>query len=102
MEPYLKKEDWPKTVEDAVSFLIAQLSANYKKNLIHSEFDDLLNYNRFLGMNIRNALGLWRGNDALMRSCLDLRKSTNYDPDYVSLILIEEVWKELTKKNTNK
>ena len=63
--------DLPQTVCGAVSFIIEHLSESYKEQLMQSEYDNLLNYNRFLGMNIRNSLGLWRGNDALMRSCLN-------------------------------
>ncbi len=100
MNPDFKEINMPETVGDAVTYIIARLSEEYKQSLMNSEFENLLNYNRFLGMNIRNMLYLWRGNDALMKSCLNLRKIYDYDPDIVSLILIEEVWKELTRRSS--
>jgi hypothetical protein len=46
-------------------------------------------------MRIRNDYGLLRGNTELMKSCLSLRENGQFDPDIVSLIIIEEVWKKL-------
>lgn len=65
--------------------------------VIQTKFDDLIMFNRLWGIRIRNDYGLWRGNTELMNSCLSLRENGQFDPDSISMIIIEEVWKELQK-----
>ena len=95
---FLDKENWPRTHEAAVSLMIEKLSHDWKETIAATDYSKLVNLNRLLGMGIRNYLGLWRGNEELMKSCLQLRKMVQLDPDVVSLIIIEEIWKRLNEK----
>lgn len=90
-----KKEDWPKTYEEAVYNIINKLNDDTKAEILETKYEKLIGFNRLWGMGIRNNFGLWRGNHELMQSCMKLRDIDSYDPDIVSLIIIEEVWKKL-------
>ena len=91
------KKDWPRTCPDVVSEIVNKMDPESKIIVIETKFDDLIRFNRLWGMRIRNDYGLWRGNTELMTSCCSLRENCHFDPDSVSMIIIEEVWKELQK-----
>jgi hypothetical protein len=65
--------------------------------------DELLGlYCPGLGMWVRNAYGLWQGNDALLASCLDFSRTHELlfrswgDPEDASMTIIEALWLRLT------
>jgi hypothetical protein len=76
---------------------IAQSLDDESRTLVKSTaYDDLIQFHFSWGMGIRNSTGLWSGNDALNRSCAQLRGgSEKIHPDDVSMIVIQEVWKIL-------
>lgn len=62
-------ENWPRTLETAVSAILAGMKAKDKRILKSFQKEDLIRYHFGWGTGIRNSMGLWRGNEALMRSC---------------------------------
>jgi hypothetical protein len=94
---FTNRKDWPKTCPDAISEIVSKMDPESINLVIQTKFDDLIKFHRLWGMRIRNDYGLCRGNTKLMNSCLSLRENGQFDPDIVSMIIIEEVWKELQK-----
>ena len=77
-----------------------KLDAESRSLVKATEYDDLVVFHHGWGTGIRNASGLWAGNDELNRSCARLRgRDETIHPDGVSMIVIEEVWKLLQEVN---
>lgn len=57
--------------------------------------DDLIEFHFGWGMGIRNAFGLWGGNEALLQSCAEARGYPFIHPDDASMVIIEAVWERL-------
>lgn len=76
---------------------VAQSLDDESRTIVKStEYDDLIQFHHGWGTGIRNASGLWAGNDELNLSCARLRdRDSKMHPDNVSMIIIEEVWKLL-------
>lgn len=76
---------------------VAQSLDDESRTIVKStEYDDLIQFHHGWGTGIRNASGLWAGNDELNLSCARLRdRDSKMHPDGVSMIIIEEVWKLL-------
>ena len=82
----------PMIISDLNGTILAindKLAAIFGKNK-----EDLIHYYFGLGMYIRNAFGLWRGNKALLDDC---SKGEQVHPDTVSMIIIEALWEDLRK-----
>ena len=90
------KENWPATFEEAVSVLFTGLSAKDKETLRQTPREDLIQYHFSWGMDIRNAFGLWAGNDALLKSVCG---GAPCDPDDASMIIIAAVWEKVQNEN---
>ena len=86
-----ERNSWPKSVKDAVSLLVAELSEKEKQEIRRTPKEDLIKYHHTWGMAIRNGFGLRRGNQALMKD------TGAEDPDGASMVLIEAVWEHLQK-----
>ena len=86
----MKKNNWPVTLEDAVKQTLSMLSAKDKKHIAKMPEEKTILLHMSLGMQIRNSFGLHQGNEALMIAC-----GNPFDPDEVSGIIIEAVWKKL-------
>lgn len=83
---------WPKTVDEAVNTLEKDMiPADTLDQIRAMPRSDLIKLHFGLGMYIRNKLGLWRGNDALLKSCGDV------DPEDCSMQIIERLWDRLQK-----
>ena len=98
----LNESQWPQTISSAVDWIISTLDENQKQLIQETKADDLIMLHFGLGMFIRNELGLYRGNDALMRDCtksegIDEKSYFAYDADTASGVLSEAVWKRLNK-----
>jgi len=115
------KMSQPSTVQEAVQFLIKNMTKKDQEYFINTKFDDLIQFHHGLGMWIRNNFGLWTGNDDLKRNCLAIQKEKyldqyKSDQDYyeklvnqfgkkvlpeimhaddASFIIIQECWKAL-------
>lgn len=88
-----ERNSWPKSVKDAVSLLIAELSETDKEEIRGTPKENLIKYHHGWGMAIRNGFGLWRGNEALMKD------TGAEDPDGASMVLIRAVWEALQKSD---
>lgn len=82
---------FPKTLDEAVKYLIATLDQDVKDIYKRTQRHNLVNYHFSLGMYIRNQFGLWAGNYDLLKSC----GSEDMHPDDASMIIIQELWKRL-------
>jgi len=92
MEDIVNREYWPKTREEAVSYIIEQLDGTFKNKLQSIPKNELINYHFSWGMGIRNGLGLWTGNEYLLAA-------TGHDhPDDASIVIMEAIWDRLNKK----
>lgn len=89
----MNQKQWPATIDEAVGVVIATLSDEDKVLIAAMPQFELIGMHFGLGMWIRNNLGLWQGNDALMRSIR--KRDPGAHPDDVSMLVIEDVWKRL-------
>jgi len=87
----------PKTVEQAVSQLMTELSIYDKQKIKNTPKDSLSNLHFSLGMNIRNAFGLWSGNEELLKSCRLITGKKDLHVDDASSIIINALWERLQK-----
>jgi hypothetical protein len=87
-----RSETWPRTVEQAVAVLLPGLDEKERETIRGMPRGDLIRFHHGWGMGIRNDLGLWRGNDDLLRACGE--KHT----DDASMVIIEAVWDALQKE----
>lgn len=79
----------PASVAEAVPIIIEQLSAEEVEQLRKLERNELIGLHFGLGMWIRNHLGLWEGNQSL------LKDTGKIDPDDASMVILQAVWEEL-------
>jgi hypothetical protein len=61
-----RKKNYPSTLPDAVEFCLKRLPVRTLEVLLHPESSEL-DHHFGLGMWVRNSLGLWQGNQALMK-----------------------------------
>jgi hypothetical protein len=87
-----EKKNWPKTVDEAVTRIVSQLSEEDKKIVRDTPKEDLIQFHHGWGTGIRNSFGLWRGNRALMEDC----KAKH--PDSASMVIIRAVWDRLQEE----
>jgi hypothetical protein len=86
-----KGKIWPENLDEAVKQILSVMPMTNRATLRKMERDELLNLHFCWGIDIRNRLGLWEGNEALMRDC-----KANH-PDDASRVIIEAVWVGLQK-----
>jgi hypothetical protein len=80
----------PDTVERAVDRLVMVLDIEEQAEIAGTSLDDLVdNYHFSLGLQIRNAFGLWGKNSALMASCGSLLA------DDASSVILTALWVRL-------
>ncbi len=58
--------EWPHTIDKAMDRLLHELPDEDKERLRALSASDLIDLHFSLGMYIRNAFGLWQGNDSLL------------------------------------
>lgn len=86
------KKQWPETVDQAVGVLLGLLPEDEKVKIAAMAQDDLVALHFGLGMWIRNNLGLWSENRALLES------SGAQTPDDASGVIIEVLWRRLQEE----
>jgi hypothetical protein len=89
----MTEDAWPATVDEAVTRLLAGLSADDKARVRATPAEDLILFHHGWGTGIRNAFGLWRGNRALLEAC------GGGHPDDASMVIIRSVWERLQKRS---
>ena len=87
----------PKTLDEAVAFLLSQLSSKQKMKIARLSEEGLMALRPSLGVYITDKFKLW-GNEALVESCRRFSETTDMDPDQASVIIITEVWEKLQDK----
>jgi len=101
-DDFLKEEEWPKTVKEAIEKLKEMLSEKDLEAIRNMKENELIQLHFSLGLFIRNQFGLWQGNNSLIRDALrvsgeevDEGEIMIVIPDRISGIIIEEFWKDL-------
>jgi hypothetical protein len=78
----------PKTIEEAVRYLILTLSEQEGRRIGRMSKEELLSLHHDWGAFIRNSFGMWGDNRDLLEAC----GSPAMHPDSASAILIQSVW----------
>jgi hypothetical protein len=91
----IKKVSFPRTVDQAVTRLISDLSLRDKTKIAKLREEELVSLYFSLGEYIRNAFGLWSGNRELMESCRTLSGMTELQEDDASAFIVKEFLKRL-------
>ncbi|MDH3975367.1 MAG: lipocalin family protein [Deltaproteobacteria bacterium] len=87
---------WPKSKAEAVAILKQKMKEKDLQELAATPKEDLIGKYHFgLGMYIRNAFGIWRGNKDLWE---DLTQGKPTHPDDLSGIIIEALWEDIQDK----
>lgn len=86
------KLQWPETVDQAVGVLLGLLPEGEKAKIAAMSQDDLVALHLGLGIWIRNNLGLWSENRALLES------ARAQNPDDASAVIIEALWQRLREE----
>jgi hypothetical protein len=89
----------PRTVDEAVERLLANISLNDEILLATMTEDDLTDFHFSLGHRIRNEFGLWSGNDALLESCRIMAGREDLHVDDASCVIIKSLWVRLKKED---
>jgi len=85
-------EEWPRTVDEAASRVLAKVAETHKQELIRLRLPKdkfVAPHHEAWGRQIRNDFGLWEGNEALMTACRAAH------PDDASRAIIEAIWEKL-------
>lgn len=85
----------PATIAAAVRQIVGAMPESDKRTLRATQREDLIDYHHGWGRDIRNELGLWGGNDALLADCGRAAGSAYLHPDDCSMLIIEAVWDAL-------
>ena len=93
----LRGTGMPKTVDEAVKRLIANLPLKFKVDLSKMDEGELINLHFSFGAFIRNQFGLWSGNEDLLNDCRQVSGITFMNPDDATAFIIWELWKRLRK-----
>lgn len=89
----MNQKQWPATIDEAAGVVIAALHEAEAAKIAGMPESELIHLHFELGMWIRNNLGLWQGNDALMQALRE--REPDIHPDDASMLIIEQVWRRL-------
>lgn len=84
---------FPESVDAAVRLLMAMVPDEERIRIAAMRQEDLALLHFGLGIWIRNNLGLWQGNQALLEAC------GHRTPDDASTLIIEAFWQQM-QENT--
>ncbi len=85
----------PRTMEEAVERLIAELSLRSRSIIGRMTGDELITLNPELGQHIGNKFELRSGNPDLLSSCRETAGNLNLDQSGASLLIVEKLWERL-------
>jgi hypothetical protein len=91
----LRVEAWPRTCDAAAELLLSRLDEGLRATLRQTPRERLIQFHHGWGQAIRNRLGMWGGNSALVKSCSAGRHDEIEFPDNASMALIEVVWRRV-------
>lgn len=91
-------EKLPKTVAEAVKFIIARMSPEDIENFLkHAKSkEDVAMFHHGFGTWVRNELGLWDRNPELLQA------TGEWHPDDASGVILEAVWTKLNREKKKK
>src|SRR5210317_2659989 len=92
-------EKLPKTVDEAVERLIADLPLKDKTTIANMAEKDLMTLQFTLGSYIGSEFGVWTGNAELLYSCKRASGEEHVDPDHAPTVIIEKLWKQLRESH---
>jgi hypothetical protein len=95
--PAAEKKPLPRSVAEAVAYLIEVLSLKDKVAIANMSADEVHELNQTLGNYIRNAFGLWAGNDHLLWSCTKEAGRKVFKEDDASAVILGALALELEK-----
>lgn len=90
--------DQPKTVDEAVDFLISKLSLKDKSTIAKMPEDEFCNLHFSFGLYIRNRF-LYPRNEKLLESCRQEAMDKYLHWDQASTVIIKRLWEELRKSH---
>ena len=90
--------DMPKTVDEAVNYLISRMSIKDKSTIAKMPGDDLINLHFSIGLYVRNYL-LYPRNDKLLESCRQEAMDKYLHWDQASTVIIKRLWKRLRESH---
>ena len=90
-----KKVSLPRTVDQAVTRLMSDLSLRDKTKIAKLKEEELVSLYFSLGEYIRNTFELWSGNRELMESCRVLSGMNELQEDDASAFIVKELLKRL-------
>ena len=93
-----KPSGLPKTVEDAVKRLVAEMALKDKTTLANMEETDLIALHFTLGIYIRNKY-LYPRNKKLLESCRQKALDKYLHWDQASMVIIKELWRRLRQSH---
>ena len=87
-----KASNFPETVDAAVRLLVALVPEQEQTRIATLPRSELIDLHFGLGTWIRNNLGFWQGNHALMQAC------AAQSADDASAVLVEAFWQHLRER----
>ena len=93
------ENQYPKTIEEAVEMLHANMGLNDEILLATMLEVDLIDAHVALGYQIRHEFGLWTGNKALLESCRIISGDNNLHVDDASMLIVKALWEKVKEKN---
>jgi hypothetical protein len=92
-------EKMPKTVDEAVDKLIADLPLKDKTTVANMAEMDLMALQFTLGSYIGSEFGVWLGNAELLYFGKRVSGDVHVDPDHAPTVIIERLWKKLRESH---
>jgi hypothetical protein len=87
----------PQSIPEAVSRLLTDMSLKDRAIMANMTEDELTNLNFTLGSYIRNAFGIWSGNDKLFEDCRTASGDPALPRKEAAAVIIGKLWKELRR-----
>ena len=88
-------EKLPRTVQEAIEMLAAQLPLKQKTAIANMTERELIKLNTSLGRYVLDKFGLWSGNEKLAESCLSIANFPLHNEDDAAAVIIKELWRKL-------
>jgi hypothetical protein len=85
----------PKTVDDAVSRLVAGLSLKDKTTIANMTMGEIGSLRGTLGEYVDKAFGLWSGNTELLESCRSVWEEEIDREDDAVMVIVHALWEKL-------
>jgi hypothetical protein len=87
----------PRSITEAVSRLLTDMPLKDRTTIANMTADELTNLNYTLGSYIRNAFGIWGGNEQLFQACRATSGNPALPRKEAATVIIGELWKELRR-----